>query len=103
MKRLLLLIITLILLPFLLSAQNSIRSTHRWEFLKVDLGGVWEAVQTVKPGVPESLPIWGKVTLPHCFNAYNAVADFIMTDVCQKQFHGKVPVTIRCDNSYAWK
>ena len=52
---------------------NSIRLNDGWQFLKGDLGGVWEAVRPVKEGNPESLPIWENVTLPHCFNLANAV------------------------------
>lgn len=146
-------------------AQQKTRLNNNWEFVRQDLGGVWEAVRPVTPGNPESLPIWDKVSLPHCFNARDAVdpnvnyyqgpgwyrtqldisnpyangrtllhfegagqktdvyvyttkvashlggydewtvditqavADFKKTDVYQKQFKGKVPVEIRCDNS----
>ncbi len=148
-----------------LVAQNKLRLNDGWEFLKEDLGGAWEAVRPAKTGDPESLPIWEKVTLPHCFNAFDAVdpdvnyyqgpgwyrnnleinnpyqdgrtvlhfegagqktsvyvyttlvgthvggydeftvdittavAEFRKTDVCKNQFHGKVPISIRCDNS----
>jgi beta-galactosidase len=44
-----------------------------WEFLRQNLGGVWEAVRPVKEGNPESVPLWEKVTLPHCVNARDAV------------------------------
>ena len=44
-----------------------------WQFLKGDLGGVWEALREVKPGSPEAVPIWEKVELPHCFNGTDAV------------------------------
>ncbi len=136
-----------------------------WEFLRSDLGGIWEAVRLVKKGNPESVPPWAPVTLPHCFNATDAVDpdvsyyqgpgwyrtylainqphsdgrvvlhfegagqktrvfvyttevaqhvggydeftvditkevnEFLMTDVCREQFHCRVPVIIRCDNS----
>jgi beta-galactosidase len=149
----------------LLFAQQSVRLTHNWEYLKQDLGGIWEAVRPVGAGNPESVPLWQKVNLPHCVNAtdavdpdvnyyqgpawyrtqlkienpypngrtllhfegsgqktdvyvYNqkiathvggydewtvdltaAVAAFQKTDVYQKQFNGKVPVSIRTDNS----
>jgi beta-galactosidase len=53
--------------------QNSIRLNKNWKFLRSDLGGIWEAVRPVKQGNPESLPIWENVTLPHCFNATDAV------------------------------
>jgi beta-galactosidase len=45
-----------------------------WKFLKGDLGSVWETVRPiVKPGNPECVPLWEDVTLPHCFNAADAV------------------------------
>jgi beta-galactosidase len=53
--------------------ENKIRLNDNWKFLKSDLGGVWEAVRPVKPGDPESVPLWENVTLPHCFNATDAV------------------------------
>ncbi|MDP4209006.1 MAG: glycoside hydrolase family 2 TIM barrel-domain containing protein [Bacteroidota bacterium] len=146
-------------------AQQSARLIEGWEFLKQDLGGVWEAVRPVKTGDPESLPFWEKVNLPHCFNATDAVDPdvnyyqgpgwyrnyltisnpypggrtllhfegagqktqvyvyttlvgshvggydeftvditdavkaFENTDVCKTQFKGKIPISIRCDNS----
>lgn len=54
-------------------AQQSTRLTGQWEFLRSDLGGVWEAVRPAAPESPESVPLWQKVTLPHCFNARDAV------------------------------
>lgn len=146
-------------------AQNKQRLTNNWEYLKGDLGGIWEAVRPVKEGNPESVPLWQKVSLPHCFNALDgvdpdvnyyqgpgwyrtllelknpyadgrtllhfegagqktqvyiydkkvaehvggydewtaditdAVNAFKKTDVFQKQFKGKVPLSVRCDNS----
>jgi beta-galactosidase len=54
-------------------AQQKTRLIHNWQFLKQDLGGVWEAVRSVAKGNPESVPAWDSVTLPHCFNARDAV------------------------------
>jgi beta-galactosidase len=54
-------------------AQKKIRLNTGWEFLKQDLGGIWEAVRPVEAGFPESVPLWEKVTLPHCVNAEDAV------------------------------
>jgi len=70
-----LLIFTVLALPGYLFAQqgNSIRLNANWKFLKGDLGGIWEAVRTYQAGDPESLPLWENVTLPHCFNATDAV------------------------------
>jgi beta-galactosidase len=61
----------LIFLPS--SAQQKIRLNEGWQFLRQDLGGVWEAVRPVKAGNPEEVPVWTKVTLPHCYNAKDAV------------------------------
>lgn len=145
--------------------QQKIRLINNWQFLKQDIGGIWEAVRPVKQGNPESVPIWTNVTLPHCVNARDAVDPdvnyyqgsawyrtqleiqnpykngrtllhfegagqktkvyvyttqvgshvggydewtvditdavnaFKKTDVFLSQFKGKIPVTIRCDNS----
>jgi beta-galactosidase len=154
----------------LLAAQPTLAQQHHrlvagWEFVRQDLGGVWEAVRPVVAGNPESVPLWETVTLPHCFNARDAVdpaqnyyqgpgwyrtqlavqnpypgghtrlhfegagqktevyiyttkvgshvggydewsvditqavADFQKTEAFQKQFKGKIPLSIRCDNS----
>jgi len=50
------------------------RLTDNWEFLREDIGNIWEAVRPAAKGSPETLPLWTKVTLPHCFNAEDAVA-----------------------------
>ncbi|RDC57862.1 glycoside hydrolase family 2 protein [Pedobacter chinensis] len=159
-------IFTIFLITSQLSfAQQSIRLNGDWEFLKQDLGGIWEAVRPVGLGNPESVPLWQNVNLPHCVNAEDAVdpdvnyyqgpswyrtqlkienpyqkgrtilhfegagqktdvyvyttkvgshvggydewtvditdavAAFQKTEVYQKQFKGKVPVSIRTDNS----
>jgi beta-galactosidase len=49
------------------------RLINDWKFFRGDLGGIWEAVRTVGEGAPESVPAWTDVTLPHCFNAEDAV------------------------------
>ncbi|MEJ8818607.1 glycoside hydrolase family 2 TIM barrel-domain containing protein [Lacibacter sp. H407] len=54
-------------------AQQSTRLNNNWQFLKQDIGGIWEAVRSVKAGNPEDLPIWTNVSLPHCVNATDAV------------------------------
>lgn len=54
-------------------AQQSVRLTDNWEFLRSDLGSVWEAVRPVASGDPGSVPSWQRVNLPHCVNARDAV------------------------------
>lgn len=56
-----------------LHAQEVKRIDHGWDFLKSDLGGIWEAVRPVGVGNPESVPLWQQVDLPHCYNALDAV------------------------------
>jgi len=68
-----LLFISLLLFSFLTKAQQSVRLNNNWEFLKQDLGGIWEAVRPVGVGNPEAVPLWQKVNLPHCVNAEDAV------------------------------
>jgi beta-galactosidase len=57
----------------LIFAQQKTRLIDNWEFVKQDLGGIWELARPVKPGNPESVPAWTTVTLPHCVNAEDAV------------------------------
>lgn len=158
-------LIILLFISFLANAQRSVRLNNNWEFLKHDLGGIWEAVRPVGVGNPEAVPLWQQVNLPHCVNAEDAVDPdvnyyqgpawyrtqlavsnpyqkgrtilhfegagqktevyvyttkvgthlggydewtiditdaveaFKKTDVFNKQFKGKVPVSIRTDNS----
>lgn len=54
-------------------AQQKIRLINSWQFLKQDLGGIWEVVRPVKNGNPEAMPLWTNVTLPHCVNAKDGV------------------------------
>ena len=52
---------------------KKIRLIENWQFLKGDVGNVWELVRPVRKGQPECQPIWTPVTLPHCFNAEDGV------------------------------
>lgn len=49
------------------------RLNEGWEFIRQDMGSVWEVMRPFRPGQPESVPLWQKVNLPHCFNADDAV------------------------------
>ena len=72
---------TILFLSYFASTQTisnqTIRLTQDWQFLQQDLGGVWEAVRPAKAGKPETVPIWTDVTLPHCFNATDAVNPYV--------------------------
>lgn len=63
----------LLLLPLASLAQQRTSLDRGWEFLKSDLGSVWEAVRSVAKGSSEAVPIWSKIDLPHCYNALDAV------------------------------
>jgi beta-galactosidase len=67
-------LIAILLLPcFFAVAQQKKRLITDWEFLRQDLGGIWEAVRPVTKGSAESVPLWQPVNLPHCVNAEDAV------------------------------
>ncbi|NDV78897.1 glycoside hydrolase family 2 TIM barrel-domain containing protein [Dysgonomonas sp. 511] len=94
------LIFALLLLPLCLPAQVNYQNKERlltgWEFLKGDLGNIWEAVRPAKLGDPETVPLWTKVTLPHCFNAVDAVDP----DVNYYQGSGWYKKMLTVDNPY---
>jgi beta-galactosidase len=73
MNRFLLFLFITVTFTYELHAQVKIRLNNDWEFLKQDLGGVWEAVRPMGKGAPESVPLWDSVSLPHCVNALDAV------------------------------
>lgn len=77
-------------------SMNKIRLTDNWEFLKGDLGGIWEAVRPAAPGSPETVPFWQPVTLPHCFNAEDAVDP----DVNYYEGPGWYKTLLTIDNPY---
>src|ERR1044072_1366801 len=68
-----LLLAGLVLAGLSVYSQTDIRLTDNWEFLKGDVGGIWEIVRPIKKGNPESMPLWQPVQLPHCVNAEDAV------------------------------
>jgi beta-galactosidase len=61
------LLFILAIAPPSLHAQQKTRLIHNWQFVKQDLGGIWEAVRPVAKGAPESTPLWTEITLlvPH--------------------------------------
>lgn len=77
--------------------QHKTRLTEDWLFLREDIGNIWEAVRPVKSGQPEEVPLWTKVTLPHCFNAEDAVDP----DVNYYQGPGWYKTLIDIKNPYA--
>ncbi|MGB8190790.1 MAG: sugar-binding domain-containing protein, partial [Chitinophagaceae bacterium] len=66
-------LLLLLLCSQALFAQQKIRLNNNWEFVRQDLGGIWEAIRPVVQGNPEGVPLWDSVTLPHCVNASDAV------------------------------
>lgn len=73
MKKITLLLLSIILYSHCLKAQHSQRLINNWQFIKQDLGSIWEGVRPVPNGGPESVPLWDTVSLPHCYNALDAV------------------------------
>ncbi|HEU5168839.1 MAG TPA: hypothetical protein VFU29_25020 [Chitinophagaceae bacterium] len=60
--RILLIVIGSLLTVHLSFAQVKTRLTNNWEYIKQDLGGIWEAVRPVKKGNPEEIPLWTTVS-----------------------------------------
>ncbi|WP_372772068.1 glycoside hydrolase family 2 TIM barrel-domain containing protein [Mangrovibacterium sp.] len=58
-------------------SHKSTRLTQNWQFIQQDLGGIWEAIRPAKAGSPETVPIWTDISLPHCFNATDAVNPYV--------------------------
>ncbi|MDA3929501.1 MAG: DUF4982 domain-containing protein [Prolixibacteraceae bacterium] len=50
--------------------RQSERLIQGWEYVKGDLGGVYEALRTGKEAM---LPVWTNIEMPHCFNQFDAV------------------------------
>lgn len=58
----------------LIPTDNRLRLTEHWEFIRQEMGSIWEVMRPIPgPGKPEAVPLWQPVTLPHCFNATDAV------------------------------
>lgn len=74
------------------------RLTEGWEFIRQDMGSIWEVMRPVPgPGKPEAVPLWEQVTLPHCFNADDATDP----DVNYYQGPGWYRTLLDIDNPYA--
>ena len=59
------------------AAQVRLPLTDGWQFIRQDMAGPWEVFRPVKPGKPESVPLWHDVTLPHCYNASDGVDPYV--------------------------
>ena len=73
------------------------RLNEGWEFIRQDMGSVWEVMRPVPgAGKPEAVPLWQHVSLPHCFNAEDAVDP----DVNYYQGAGWYRTNLSIDNPY---
>ena len=90
-----------LLLPFASAGATDVVSGRRqidagWEFIRQDMANAWEVFRPVQAGKPESVPLWQKVDLPHCWNATDAVAP----DVNYYQGYGWYRKYLQVDNPY---
>jgi len=69
-------VVILCLSSLFVFSQNDVKLTSGWEFFRSDIGGSWEAFRPSKKDSPESIPVWEKVNLPHCYNATDAVEPY---------------------------
>lgn len=82
----------------LIPANHRQRLTDNWEFIRQDMGSIWEVMRPITgAGKPETVPLWQKVILPHCFNAEDAVAP----DVNYYQGAGWYRTTLDIENPYS--
>lgn len=81
----------------LIPADRKQRLAESWEFIRQDMGSVWEVMRPVPgAGKPEAVPLWQEITLPHCFNAEDAVDP----DVNYYQGAGWYRTSLDIDNPY---
>lgn len=100
-KKQLLILLLGLLLPMqtfaLIPTDRKQRLTAGWEFIRQDMGSIWEVMRPITgAGKPETVPLWQAVTLPHCFNAEDAVDP----DVNYYQGPGWYRTTLSIDNPY---
>ena len=81
----------------LIPTDHKQRLTQGWEFIRQDMGSIWEVMRPVPGfGKPEAVPLWQSVQLPHCFNAEDAVDP----DVNYYQGPGWYRTSLSIDNPY---
>jgi beta-galactosidase len=97
-KAILMLLTSLFLLASVsVYGQQKIRLNDGWQFLKQDLGRVWESVRDIGKANSMSAVLWDSVTLPHCYNAKDAVDP----DVSYYQGPGWYRTLLDVKNPYA--
>lgn len=72
------------------------RLIRNWQFLRQDLGGIWEALREAGTDSPAAVPVWENVSLPHCFNSEDAVDP----DVNYYQGPGWYRTSLQVNNPY---
>ncbi len=96
MRKVYTLILSLLVITLNCFSQKTKRLNEGWQYLRQDLGSVWQAVRPVAKGSSESVPLWQSVSLPHCFNAQDGVDP----DVNYYQGPGWYRTNIQVDNPY---
>ncbi|WP_207532299.1 glycoside hydrolase family 2 TIM barrel-domain containing protein [Desertivirga arenae] len=96
MRRFYILLFSLVVTSLYSYSQQTKRINSGWQYLRQDLGSVWEAVRPVAKGSSESVPLWTDVTLPHCFNAQDGVDP----ELNYYQGPGWYKTSLRVDNPY---
>lgn len=77
-------------------ANHRTRLNEGWQFIRQDMANIWEVMRPASRGLPESVPLWHKITLPHCFNAEDAVDP----DVNYYQGPGWYKTSLSMDSPY---
>ena len=76
--------------------EKKTRLSEGWEFVRQELSGIDDVIESERAANMSSKPSWQKVCLPHCFNSDDAVAP----DVPYYKGIGWYRITLPIDNPY---
>lgn len=91
-----LLFVTLCLSAKAIYGEKKTRLSEGWEFVRQELSGIDDVIESEKAANMSSKPSWQKVCLPHCYNSDDAVAP----DVPYYKGIGWYRITLPIENPY---
>lgn len=91
-----LLFVTLCLSAKAIYGEKKTRLSSGWEFVRQELSGIDDVIESERAANMSSKPSWQKVCLPHCYNSDDAVAP----DVPYYKGIGWYRITLPIDNPY---
>ena len=76
--------------------EKKTRLSSGWEFVRQELSGIDDVIESERAANMSSKPLWQKVCLPHCYNSEDAV----VPDVPYYKGVGWYRITLPIDNPY---